>query len=893
MAKDNFLAVTAKAKDEVSGPMAAAAKAYAEAGKALDAANQKIVVSEKAKRQAMAEAREAKKAAQQAAEDLRTALGSLAGMAEVLGKKSGLTATQLVGIEVGMHAAGAAARAMIDAVASGISAIIGATAKTIDTSSKFGLKMAEVSSIVDDADQVMGGLHRSVLMLSGEFGKAPTDVAKALYEAVSAGATDAASAVSVLSTANKIAVAGQGDVATTIKALTATVNAFGGSMLETTGIADAMFVAIRDGNITAQEMAEQLGDVVGSARMVGLTFDETAAAVAAITLNGIKASEAVTALNGSLNAVLNPTKKAKEEAAALGIEFSAMGIQKAGGFLNFLKAIRANANLTSESFGRLFEDNRAMRAALALTVNDGAAFTRVMEHMGEKAGAMDAAFARISDTLEFQRMRFDSLREAATIAIGDVFTRSEGAKGALEGVNTALSIFVAEMLGAGVATFGTREEMNKLARETIADLIDGFASLLETGDSISSYFSTLGTAIDIGTTPIQQVVSVFASIPEILGNIDRAIGEFAGEVFIMPPPPPPDGFERAANAARELAKNIREGKLATEDAAKVDNALAETRKKQLEEIEKLYGRLQQRESEGSAETEKTRAIEDKLAEHRRGWAEEERQRAENKRRADAIERQGEQLLLRDALESLKAQEEAAKRTAEAQKQAREEFDKAEAAAIDALEDRQKTAADAIKNVAVGLYGSFRDAFASIIDQSKSFGQAMLDMVKRIGLQIAESLVIRGIGAAIDGALGGLGGGALSWLGKIFGFAQGGVVGPRGEPVRMAGGGILSGGTPGEDSIPVLAMAGEGFLSRDLTSALRRALAVPGPASMPAPSPALAAAGGSMQLIVPVTYSSSVPMNSADTQRHFRDSLIPALRALHAQGHLDFLRPRRG
>ena len=102
---------------------------------------------------------------------------------------------------------------------------------------------------------------------------------------------------------------------------------------------------------------------------------------------------------------------------------------------------------------------------------------------------------------------------------------------------------------------------------------------------------------------------------------------------------------------------------------------------------------------------------------------------------------------------------------------------------------------------------------TLVENFRNLGAAVrqwgIQAVASIASVIAQALILKGLTALIPGA-----GSAL----KFLGFSQGGVV-----PARAAGGGIITGGVPGRDSVPVLAQSGEGFLSRGDMSKLDQLL----------------------------------------------------------------------
>lgn len=898
---DAILGVTARAKDEVSGPMGAAVKAFEDGARALEGANKRVVTAEREKREAMRQARESMKLAQQSAQDLSLAVSGLSGALQALAGQSGVSMRGIVLLQAGLKAFEAGIGAAVD-FAKGLATTLATATKE---SAEFNYRLAEASTLVDTAQVPMGQLANVVRQLAGQYAQSPITEAKALYQAISAGAFTAADATAIMTTANRLAVAGVTDVFTAIDGLTNVVNAWGGSMQEAETYANTFFVAMRDGKTTVPQLASAIGGVAGTARQAGLTFKETAAAIAAITTVGISTDEAVTALNNALSKIVKPSREARAEAKNLGIEFNTAGMRAAGGLAPFLALIAHNSHLTSESIGRLFGNVRGIKAAFALAVNDGAKFNAILGDMDNQAGAVDQGIAKISETVQFQAQRYNALREVASGVLGDMVTKNDAVAGALEGVNVGMTSLVGLLMRTGTESRISREEASRFVREGLAKMAEAFAVLVDATPDIDGWFNALWT----GASKVFPPLTAMAEAAALAANSIEAVKAEAEKPWAAGESSDPraalneqlgrtaDGALKASTQLRVFAAEVRAGAVNEKVAAEIESKANESRKKDLEELQRLYKNLQDQRSQGigskqaekdekAAHAERVRQVREDLAELDK--AEREKKRA--KKEADAE-------YVRLVVGDLKLQEEEAKKRGALLKSEREATDRSEIAAEERMMARRKSVVEALRGVASSLYSGFRTAFSQIIDQEKSFGDAFLAMAADLAAQLAESLLFRGFDALIGAAIGGLGTGPLGLLGKVFGFAGGGVVGPGGQPVKMAEGGMITGGTPGEDSVLVAAMPEEAFLPRYLVRELRRVLAVPasGQASFAAGGVVGGGGGGwgaSAPFVFAPQYLQSVPMTAAQQQAHFLDALIPALKRMHTQGYLDFLTPRR-
>ena len=293
-------------------------------------------------------------------------------------------------------------------------AILGLRTATLEYSGA----LAEVSTLVDTTAVSMGDLSDAAIRQAGAFNSSPLLQTQALYQIISAGASDAATATEQLTAANKLAVGGVTTVAIAADGLTSILNAYGPKVAGATAVSDAMFVAMRAGKTTVEELSSSLGQVSPLAAQVGVSFDELAAATAALTKGGISTSVAVTGLRAILAAVARPSAEATKLAGALGLEFNSAALQ-AKGLSGFLADLNEATGGNVDQLGMLFGGVEALVPMLALAGTAGEDFTAIMEQMGVKAGATDEAFGKIASGPAFQVGRIFSTLGANALSAGD------------------------------------------------------------------------------------------------------------------------------------------------------------------------------------------------------------------------------------------------------------------------------------------------------------------------------------------------------------------------------------------------------------------------------------------------------------------------------------------
>ena len=312
--------------------------------------------------------------------------------------------------------------------------------------SSFETGIAEISTLVDTAVFDIDRLNEAALAQAGQYGQDPQQVVKAYYDTVSAGASTAAEAIQVVDAANRLAIAGVTNVSVATDGLTSVLNAYGLAASDATRISDTLFVGVRAGKTTIDQLASSIGKVAPIAASAGVEFDELVAAAAALTAGGISTREAMTGIRGILAAVVKPTQQATEAADALGLQFNATALETQGLQL-FLENIVSATGGSTESMAQLFGGVEALVPVLALAGEAGDKFNETMVAMGNSAGVTEEAFQKISNTTaaEFNR----AIREAQTSVI-------EGLQGALMTTIPAIGLLAdgISLIGTNLDTFG-------------------------------------------------------------------------------------------------------------------------------------------------------------------------------------------------------------------------------------------------------------------------------------------------------------------------------------------------------------------------------------------------------------------------------------------------------
>lgn len=326
-------------------------------------------------------------------------------------------------------------------------ALTAATTAAVTYSAKeymsFGREMSNVATLADTTVVSMDKLSKQALAASNATGVAAQEIAKGAYTALSSG-IDTANAMEYITEASKAAKAGQSDLNTVVDGSTSIMNAWKISSANATSVFEKLLVAQDKGKTTLGDISSQIGQITGLAPQLNMSLDETLAAVAALTKNGVQTSSAITGLRAVLSNVLKPTKEATEAAAALGLEFNAAALQSKG-LTGFLAEVQQKTGGSSEELAKLFGSVEGLSQVMLLGGSAAGDYADALEGMQNSAGKLDKAFATVTNnSAERLSMSLNKLRNNA-IEFGQTLSPYiDMASGSLEKLSARISALSAD-----------------------------------------------------------------------------------------------------------------------------------------------------------------------------------------------------------------------------------------------------------------------------------------------------------------------------------------------------------------------------------------------------------------------------------------------------------------
>lgn len=287
---------------------------------------------------------------------------------------------------------------------------------------QLGETFTQIAALVGESAENLDMLRQKVLDLAGETGRAPQELAQALYFVESAGLRGA-DAAAVLEASAKAAAVGLGETKVVADALTSAMNAYAASGLSAERATDILVATVREGKVAPSELAGSLGRVIPIASQLGVGFDEVGAAMAAMTRIGLNAEESATALRQILVTILNPTNEARDALAdyGLNVEDLQQKLKDPAGLLDVLLLLQDRFQGSSEATAKVFGNIRALTGQYAL-VGENLEQTRgIWERMIGTVGDLGEAFETTSEDPMFKMRQMLGELQAATVDFGEVF----------------------------------------------------------------------------------------------------------------------------------------------------------------------------------------------------------------------------------------------------------------------------------------------------------------------------------------------------------------------------------------------------------------------------------------------------------------------------------------
>ncbi|CAC6519002.1 TP901 family prophage L54a [Staphylococcus aureus] len=234
--------------------------------------------------------------------------GKLASQADVMSKKFSSIGDKMTSL----------GRTMTMGVSAPITLGLGAALKT---SADFEGQMSRVGAIAQASSKDLKSMSNQAVDLGAKTSKSANEVAKGMEELAALG-FNAKQTMEAMPGVISAAEASGAEMATTATVMASAINSFGLKASDANHVADLLARSANDSAADIQYMGDALKYAGTPAKALGVSIEDTSAAIEVLSNSGLEGSQAGTALRASFIRLANPSKNTAKEMKKLGIHLS-------------------------------------------------------------------------------------------------------------------------------------------------------------------------------------------------------------------------------------------------------------------------------------------------------------------------------------------------------------------------------------------------------------------------------------------------------------------------------------------------------------------------------------------------------------------------------------------
>jgi TP901 family phage tail tape measure protein len=283
--------------------------------------------------------------------------------------------------------------------------------------------------------EISGDVRR----VSQQLGIDLTQTAREAYQALSS-SVPREDLGAFLQAAGRAALGGATDIKSAGDVISATANQFQIPFSEAERVSNALFVTIRTGRTTMEELSRSLFQLGPTAAAAGISLEETLAAVATLTSRGVPAAEAMTRIRASIDAIQRPSAEAAQLQQLLGVQVDANTLRTVG-YKAALDTLFTATQGNTAQLTRLLGSTEGYQAAVVLAGSGSRQFAANLREQQEGAQATQRAvdemslaanrsFTLLNANIQAARQNFGQLSTGQLAALAETFNNLGASLGA-------------------------------------------------------------------------------------------------------------------------------------------------------------------------------------------------------------------------------------------------------------------------------------------------------------------------------------------------------------------------------------------------------------------------------------------------------------------------------
>lgn len=408
--------------------------------------------------------------------------------------------------------------------------ILGLTTAAVKVGGDFEEQMSRVKAISGATGDAFEELRDQAIDLGAKTAFSAKESADGMENLASAG-FDAQEIMAAMPGLLDLAAVSGGDVALASENAATALRGFGLEADQSGHIADVFARAAADTNAEVADMGEAMKYIAPVANAMGLSIEETAAAIGIMSDAGVKGSQAGTTLRGALSRIAKPTKAMRETMDELGVSF----YDSEGNMISLQDQI----SLLSDSFDGLTQEQKnqalvtlygqeSLSGMMALIDKGPDSLGALTESLEQSDGAADEMARTMQDNMNSSIEQMLGAFESAAIVIQDILSP------AIASIADSIGSLVEKFVSAPRWVQTTILSLGLLAA-AVGPILFGVGKLMKLFQTMKvgilalrAGFTALNTAVTVVGGGIKALFAVLAANPIILiiGAIIAAVAAF-------------------------------------------------------------------------------------------------------------------------------------------------------------------------------------------------------------------------------------------------------------------------------------------------------------------------------------------------------------------------------
>lgn len=304
------------------------------------------------------------------------------------------------------------------AAALGITAIGGALASSVGVAANFESAMSRVASVAGASQADLERMSTATREAGASSVFSASQAADAMYFLASSGMTVDQQITSLGSTLD-LASAGGLELARSAEVMTSSLSQFGLGADQAERVANLFAATSAAANTDVEQLGQAMKEAGPMAASLGISIEQTSAAIASLSNAGIKGSQAGTALKSMLGSMMQETKTGTAALAEMGLTYE--DINPAANSYADIMGTLAEKNMTASQAVAIFGKEQASAALAAV---NGAKDLETLEEKITGTSKATEMSAQMTDNYNGAMEELGGAIEEAQITLGNAFLPS-------------------------------------------------------------------------------------------------------------------------------------------------------------------------------------------------------------------------------------------------------------------------------------------------------------------------------------------------------------------------------------------------------------------------------------------------------------------------------------